>query len=197
MSRTARIERTTKESSVVLELNLDGTGQIEVETGVPFFDHMMSQLGKHGGFDLNIKTVGDTQIDSHHTVEDTAIAFGQALKQALGDKVGITRFGDAMVPLDEACSQVVVDVSGRPYLVHEEPELIELIGSYDTSLTKHIWESITSAAQIALHIRVLSGRNAHHIVECQFKAVARALRTAVALDPRVHGVPSTKGVLGD
>ncbi|MCX6403079.1 MAG: imidazoleglycerol-phosphate dehydratase HisB [Actinobacteria bacterium] len=197
MSRTARIERTTKESSVVLELNLDGTGQVEVETGVPFFDHMMSQLGKHGGFDLNIKTVGDTHIDSHHTVEDTAIAFGQALKQALGDKVGITRFGDAMVPLDEACSQVVVDVSGRPYLVHEEPELIELIGSYDTSLTKHIWESITSAAQIALHIRVLSGRNAHHIVECQFKAVARALRTAVALDPRVHGVPSTKGVLGD
>ncbi len=197
MSRTARIERTTKESSVVLELNLDGTGQVEVETGVPFFDHMMSQLGKHGGFDLNIKTVGDTHIDSHHTVEDTAIAFGQALKQALGDKVGISRFGDAMVPLDEACSQVVVDVSGRPYLVHEEPELIELIGSYDTSLTKHIWESITSAAQIALHIRVLSGRNAHHIVECQFKAVARALRTAVAIDPRVHGVPSTKGVLGD
>lgn len=197
MSRTARIERTTKESSVVLELNLDGTGQVEVETGVPFFDHMMSQLGKHGGFDLNIKTVGDTHIDSHHTVEDTAIAFGQALKQALGDKVGISRFGDAMVPLDEACSQVVVDVSGRPYLVHEEPELIELIGSYDTTLTKHIWESITSAAQIALHIRVLSGRNAHHIVECQFKAVARALRSAVALDPRVHGVPSTKGVLGD
>ncbi len=197
MSRTARIERTTKESSVVLELNLDGTGQVEVETGVPFFDHMMSQLGKHGGFDLNIKTVGDTHIDSHHTVEDTAIAFGQALKQALGDKVGISRFGDAMVPLDEACSQVVVDVSGRPYLVHEEPDLVELIGSYDTTLTKHIWESITSAAQIALHIRVLSGRNAHHIVECQFKAVARALRTAVALDPRVHGVPSTKGVLGD
>jgi imidazoleglycerol-phosphate dehydratase len=197
MSRTARIERTTKESSVVLELNLDGTGQVEVETGVPFFDHMMSQLGKHGGFDLNIKTVGDTHIDSHHTVEDTAIAFGQALKQALGDKVGISRFGDAMVPLDEACSQVVVDVSGRPYLVHEEPDLVELIGSYDTTLTKHIWESITSSAQIALHIRVLSGRNAHHIVECQFKAVARALRTAVALDPRVHGVPSTKGVLGD
>ena len=197
MSRTARIERITKESSVVLELNLDGTGQVEVDTGVPLFDHMMSQPGKHGGFDLTIKTVGDTHIDSHHTVEDTSIAFGQALKQALGDKVGITRFGDAMVPLDEACSQVVVDVSGRPYLVHEEPELVELIGSYDTSLTKHIWESITSAAQIALHIRVLSGRNAHHIVECQFKAVARALRTAVALDPRVHGVPSTKGVLGD
>lgn len=197
MGRTARVERTTKESSVLLELDLDGTGEVEVETGVPFFDHMMSQLGKHGGFDLKIKTNGDTHIDSHHTVEDTAIAFGQALKQALGDKVGISRFGDAMVPLDEACAQVVVDVSGRPYLVHEEPELIELIGSYDTTLTRHIWESITSAAQIALHVRVLSGRNAHHIVECQFKAVARALRTAVALDARVHGVPSTKGVLGD
>jgi imidazoleglycerol-phosphate dehydratase len=197
MGRTARIERVTKESSVVLELDLDGKGEVEVETGVPFFDHMMSQLGKHGGFDLKIKTVGDTHIDSHHTVEDTAIAFGQALKQALGDKVGISRFGDAMVPLDEACAQVVVDVSGRPYLVHEEPELIELIGSYDTTLTRHIWESITSAAQIALHVRVLSGRNAHHIVECQFKAVARALRSAVALDARVHGVPSTKGVLGD
>lgn len=197
MGRTARIERVTKESSVVLELDLDGKGEVEVDTGVPFFDHMMSQLGKHGGFDLKIKTVGDTHIDSHHTVEDTAIAFGQALKQALGDKVGISRFGDAMVPLDEACAQVVVDVSGRPYLVHEEPELIELIGSYDTTLTRHIWESITSAAQIALHVRVLSGRNAHHIVECQFKAVARALRSAVALDARVHGVPSTKGVLGD
>ena len=197
MSRSARIERTTKESSVVLELNLDGTGQVDVETGVPFYDHMMSQLGKHGGFDLHIRTTGDTHIDSHHTVEDTSIAFGQALKQALGNKEGLTRFGDAMVPLDEACAQAVVDVSGRPYLVHDEPDLIELIGSYDTALTRHIWESIVASADIALHVRVISGRNAHHIVESQFKAVARALRTAVALDPRVIGVPSTKGVLGD
>ncbi|MEY4322651.1 MAG: Imidazoleglycerol-phosphate dehydratase [Actinomycetota bacterium] len=197
MSRTARIERTTKESAVVLELNLDGTGQIDIETGVPFYDHMMSQLGKHGGFDLYIRTKGDTHIDSHHTVEDTSIAFGQALKQALGTKEGLTRFGDAMVPLDESCSQAVVDVSGRPYLVHVEPDMIELIGSYDTALTRHIWESIVAAADIALHVRVISGRNAHHIVESQFKAVARALRTAVAVDPRVIGVPSTKGVLGD
>lgn len=197
MARTARIERVTKESSVVLELNLDGTGQVDVETGVPFYDHMMSQLGKHGGFDLHIRTNGDTHIDSHHTVEDTSIAFGQALKQALGTKEGLTRFGDAMVPLDESCAQAVVDVSGRPYLVHVEPEMVELIGSYDTTLTRHIWESIVASADIALHIRVISGRNAHHVVEAQFKAVARALRTAVALDPRVVGVPSTKGVLGD
>ncbi|MEY3277719.1 MAG: Imidazoleglycerol-phosphate dehydratase [Actinomycetota bacterium] len=196
MSRTARIERVTHESNVTVELNLDGTGIVSIDTGVPFFDHMMHQIGRHAGFDLTIKTVGDIHIDSHHTVEDTAIAFGQALREALGDKVGITRFGDAMVPLDEACAQAVVDVSGRPYVVHEEPAMVGLIGTYDTTLTRHVWESITSSAQIALHVRVLSGRNGHHIVEAQFKAVARALRTAVAIDPRVVGVPSTKGVLG-
>lgn len=195
MTRTASITRTTHESSVTIELNLDGSGICSIDTGVPFFDHMMHQIGKHAGFDLTIKTVGDIHIDSHHTVEDTAIAFGQALKQALGDKVGITRFGDAMVPLDEACAQAVVDVSGRPYVVHEEPDLVQHIGTYDYTLTRHIWESITSAAQIALHVRVVSGRNAHHIVEAQFKAVARALRIACSLDPRVQGVPSTKGVL--
>ncbi|MEY2634105.1 MAG: Imidazoleglycerol-phosphate dehydratase [Actinomycetota bacterium] len=197
MSRTAHIERVTNESNVTLDLNLDGTGVVSIDTGVPFFDHMMHQIGRHAGFDLTIKTIGDIHIDSHHTVEDTAIAFGQALRQALGDKVGITRFGDAMVPLDEACAQAVVDVSGRPYVVHEEPAMVGLIGTYDTTLTRHVFESITSSAQIALHVRVLSGRNAHHIVEAQFKAVARALRTAVALDPRVVGVPSTKGVLGN
>lgn len=197
MSRTAHIERVTNESNVTLDLNLDGTGDVSIDTGVPFFDHMMHQIGRHAGFDLTIKTIGDIHIDSHHTVEDTAIAFGQALRQALGDKVGITRFGDAMVPLDEACAQAVVDVSGRPYVVHEEPAMVGLIGTYDTTLTRHVFESITSSAQIALHVRVLSGRNAHHIVEAQFKAVARALRTAVALDPRVVGVPSTKGVLGN
>jgi imidazoleglycerol-phosphate dehydratase len=196
MSRTARIERVTHESNVTVELNLDGTGIVSIDTGVPFFDHMMHQIGRHAGFDLTIKTIGDIHIDSHHTVEDTAIAFGQALREALGDKVGITRFGDAMVPLDEACAQAVVDVSGRPYVVHEEPAMVGLIGTYDTTLTRHVWESITSSAQIALHVRVLSGRNGHHIVEAQFKAVARALRTAVAIDPRVVGVPSTKGVLG-
>jgi imidazoleglycerol-phosphate dehydratase len=195
MSRTGRVERVTKESSVLVELDLDGTGATEVSTGVPFFDHMLDQLGRHGGLDLRVQTTGDLHIDAHHTVEDTSIALGQALKEALGDKVGLVRFGDALVPLDETLVQAVVDVSGRPYLVHEEPGLVELIGSYDTSLTRHIWESLVAASGICLHVRVLSGRNAHHIVEAQFKAVARALRTAITLDPRVQGVPSTKGSL--
>jgi imidazoleglycerol-phosphate dehydratase len=195
MARTARVERTTKESSVIVELNLDGTGQSSVETGVPFFDHMLNQIGKHAGFDLTVRTDGDIEVDSHHTVEDTALAFGQALREALGDKIGIRRFGDAIVPLDEASSQAVVDLSGRPYVVHEEPHIVELIGSYDTTLTRHIWESISASAQICIHVRVLTGRNSHHIVESQFKAVARALREAVALDARVVDVPSTKGAL--
>lgn len=195
MARTALVERTTKESDVRVELDLDGTGQASSDTGVPFFDHMVSQLGKHGGFDLTVVTKGDLHIDAHHTVEDTSLAIGQALRDALGDKQGVRRYGDALVPLDEALVQAAVDLSGRPYLVHEEPELVELIGSYDTTLTKHIWESIVATAQITLHVRVLAGRNAHHVVETQFKAVARALRTAVELDPRVTGVPSTKGVL--
>src|SRR6478672_2345734 len=195
MSRTALVERTTKESSVRVELDLDGTGQASSDTGVPFFDHMVTQLGKHGGFDLTVVTKGDLEIDAHHTVEDTSLAIGQALRDALGDKAGIRRFGDALVPLDECLVQAAVDLSGRPYLVHSEPEVVELIGSYDTSLTRHIWESFTSSAQVCLHVRVLAGRNAHHVVEAQFKAVARALRDAVALDARVTGVPSTKGSL--
>ena len=196
MSRTATVERATKESQVFVSLELDGTGATEISTGVPFYDHMMSQLGKHGGFDLTIRTVGDLEVDAHHTVEDTSLAFGQALREALGDKAGLRRYGDALVPLDEALVQSAVDLSGRPYLVHEEPELVELIGSYDTTLTRHIWESIVATAQITLHVRVLSGRNAHHIVESQFKSVARSLRTAVEQDSRVVGVPSTKGTLG-
>ena len=195
MSRSARVHRQTKESEVLVELDLDGTGQVDVETGVPFFDHMLTQLGKHGGFDLTVRTKGDLEVDAHHTVEDTALAVGQALREALGDKVGIRRFGDALVPLDETLVQAAVDMSGRPYVVHVEPEVVELIGSYDTSLTRHIWESISASAQICLHVRVITGRNAHHIVEAQFKAVARAMRDAVALDPRVVGVPSTKGSL--
>ena len=195
MARTALVERKTKESDVRVELDLDGTGQGSSDTGVPFFDHMVSQLGRHGGFDLTILTKGDLQVDAHHTVEDTAMAIGQALKEALGDKVGIRRFGDALVPLDECLVQAAVDLSGRPYLVHQEPEIVELIGSYDTTLTKHIWESFVAQSGIALHVRVLSGRNAHHVVEAQFKAVARALRAACEIDPRVAGVPSTKGSL--
>ena len=196
MSRTARVQRTTKESDVLVELDLDGTGRADVETGVPFFDHMLAQLGRHGGFDIVVRTRGDLEVDAHHTVEDTAIAVGQALREALGDKAGIRRFGDALVPLDETLVQAAVDLSGRPYLVHVEPEVVELIGTYDTTLTRHIWESLTASAQICLHVRVLAGRNAHHVVEAQFKAVARALRDAVALDARVTGVPSTKGTLG-
>ncbi len=196
MSRSARIERTTKESSVLVELELDGTGQASSDTGVPFYDHMVEQLGKHAGFDLRVVTKGDLEIDIHHTVEDTSIAIGSCLKQALGDKSGIRRFGDALVPLDEALVSTAVDLSGRPYFVHVEPEgMAPMIGTYDTTLTGHIWESFTAAASIALHVRVLSGRNAHHVVEAQFKSVARALRDAVALDPRSGGIPSTKGVL--
>lgn len=195
MSRSATVERSTKESSVRVELQLDGTGRIEVDTGVPFFDHMLSQLGKHAGFDLVVSCKGDVEVDSHHTVEDTSLAFGQALREALGDKSGIRRFGDATVPLDEVLVQAAVDLSGRPYLVHRQPEIVELIGTFDTTLGRHIWESIVAEARIGLHIRVLEGRNAHHVFEAQFKAVARAFRDAVALDSRVAGIPSTKGVL--
>jgi imidazoleglycerol-phosphate dehydratase len=195
MSRFARIERKTKESEVLVELELDGTGVTDISTGVPFYDHMLSQLGKHGGFDLKVRTVGDLEVDAHHTVEDTALAFGAALREALGDKSGIRRFGDALVPLDETLVQAAVDLSGRPYVVHVEPDMVELIGTYDTTLTRHIWESISASAQICLHVRVITGRNAHHIAEAQFKSVARAMRDAVALDARVAGIPSTKGTL--
>lgn len=195
MSRNARVERSTKESSVLVELELDGTGSSDIETGVPFFDHMLAQLAKHGGFDLIVKTQGDLEVDAHHTVEDTSLALGQALNQALGDRSGLNRYGDALVPLDECLVRSAVDLSGRPYLVHEEPDMVELIGSFDTTLTRHIWESIVATSQITLHVTVLSGRNAHHVVEAQFKSVARSLRTAVARDPRVVGVPSTKGTL--
>ena len=196
MSRTARVERKTKESEVLVELDLDGQGVTEVDTGVPFFDHMLAQLGKHGGIDLTVRTRGDLEVDAHHTVEDTSLAVGQALREALGDKVGVRRFGHAVVPLDETRVLAAVDLSGRPYLVHTEPEVVELIGTYDTSLTRHIWESIVAEARITLHVEVQTGRNAHHVVEAQFKAVARALRDAIAMDPRVVGVPSTKGTLG-
>ena len=194
--RKARVERLTHETQILVELDLDGIGVVEVNTGVPFFDHMLNQLGKHGGLDLTARAKGDVDIDAHHTVEDTSIALGQALREALGDKTGITRFGDALVPLDETLVRAAVDLSGRPYVVHDEPAAMSpMIGSYDTTLTRHIFESMAASAGICLHVRVLSGRNPHHIVEAQFKAVARALRTAVAPDPRAGGIPSTKGVL--
>jgi imidazoleglycerol-phosphate dehydratase len=197
MSRAGRVERVTKETKLLIELELDGSGRTQVQTGVPFFDHMLSQLGKHGLLDLTVQAQGDIEIDAHHTVEDTALALGQALREALGDKAGITRFGDALVPLDETLARAAVDLSGRPYAVHSEPAgMAPLIGTYDTTLTRHFFESLAHSAGICVHLDVLAGRNPHHIVEAQFKAFARALRAAVAPDPRAPGaIPSTKGVL--
>ncbi|HET7279677.1 MAG TPA: imidazoleglycerol-phosphate dehydratase HisB [Dermatophilaceae bacterium] len=197
--RIAALSRATSESAVELEVNLDGTGQAEVSTGVRFYDHMLISLAKHSLIDLRVKAVGDIDVDAHHTVEDVAIVLGDALRQALGDKRGISRFGDATVPLDEALVQAVVDVAGRPYAVHTgEPagqEYAVIGGTYAGSLTRHVFETIAQHAGIALHVRVLSGRDPHHIVEAQFKALARALRAAVARDPRVEGIPSAKGSL--
>jgi len=202
VSRTARIERKTSESTVIVEVDLDGTGKHDISTGVGFYDHMLTALARHALLDLTVKSEGDVHIDAHHTVEDTAIVLGQALRQALGDKKGTRRFGDATVPLDEALVQAVVDISGRPYCVHTgEPEgqqYVQLGGSgvsYLGSLTQHVFESIAFHAHLALHVRVLAGREPHHIVETQFKAFARAFRDAIALDPRETGIPSTKGVI--
>jgi imidazoleglycerol-phosphate dehydratase len=196
VSRIARAERLTNETQVLVELDLDGIGVVDVSTRVPFFDHMLAQLGKHASLDLSVRASGDIEVDAHHTVEDTAIVLGEALRQALGDKSGVARFGDALVPLDETLVQAAVDLSGRPYVVHREPDgMAPLIGTYDTTLTRHFFETLGMAAGICIHVLVMSGRNPHHIVEAQFKAVARALRTAVAPDPRSGGVPSTKGIL--
>ena len=198
-SRTATIRRATSESSVELTIDLDGTGRSSVETGVHFYDHMLASLAKHSLIDIDVRATGDVDVDAHHTVEDVAICLGDALREALGDKSGISRFGDATVPLDEALVHAVVDVAGRPYVVHTgEPagqEYVIIGGSYVGSLTRHVFESLAHHAGIALHVRVLSGRDPHHIVEAQFKAVARALRAAVAKDPRVVGIPSAKGAL--
>ncbi len=197
--RSARVERATSESRVAVTLNLDGTGRAHVSTGVGFYDHMLISLAKHSLFDLEIEAIGDVDVDAHHTVEDVAIVLGTAVKQALGTKAGIRRFGEATIPLDEALAQAVVDVAGRPYVVHSgEPagqEYVIIGGSYVGALTRHVFESLAHHAGLALHVRVLSGRDPHHIVEAQFKALARALRAAVELDPRVDGVPSAKGVL--
>ncbi len=199
MSRSASIKRSTSESSIDLNLNLDGTGKSNIDTGVGFFDHLLTAFSKHSLIDLDVKATGDLHIDVHHTVEDTAIVLGQALKQALGDKAGISRYGDATVPLDEALVRAVVDLSGRPYLVHDgEPAGFEyhLIGGHFTgSLIRHVFEAITLNAGITVHVNVLAGRDPHHIAETEFKAFARAMRKAVEADPRVSGIPSTKGAL--
>lgn len=199
MTRTARIQRSTSESNVSLSLDLDGSGTSSISTTVPFFDHMLTALAKHSLIDLEVSASGDTDIDVHHTVEDTAIVLGQALREALGDKAGISRFGDALVPLDEALARAVVDVSGRPYLVHTgEPEGFEhhhIGGHFTGSLVRHVFEAITMHAMLTVHITVLDGRDPHHIAEAEFKAFARALRKAIARDERVSGIPSTKGAL--
>ncbi|MDQ0094939.1 imidazoleglycerol-phosphate dehydratase HisB [Paeniglutamicibacter psychrophenolicus] len=198
--RRARLERITSESSVFVELDLDGTGRSEISTGVPFYDHMLTALSKHSLIDLTVRATGDIEIDVHHTVEDTAITIGEVLRTALGNKAGIRRFGTAYAPLDEALARAVVDISGRPYLVHGgEPagQEYHLIGGHFTgSMTRHVFESLTFHAQVCAHIEVLSGRDPHHIVEAQFKALARALREAVEIDPRIgDAIPSTKGAL--
>jgi imidazoleglycerol-phosphate dehydratase len=234
--RRAKIERKTKESDIVVELDLDGTGIVDIDTGIPFYDHMLTSLGSHASFDLTVRAKGDVEIEGHHTIEDTAIVLGQALGQALGDKKGIRRFGDAWIPMDETLAHAAVDVSGRPYCVHTgEPEhllhttiagaapdappasgssvsdalrpsgssvsdALRPSGSsrpapYNTVINRHVFESLAMNARIALHVRTLYGRDPHHITEAQYKAVARALRQAVEYDPRVTGVPSTKGTL--
>ena len=196
MSRTATVQRKTAETAIDITLDLDGSGEVDVSTGLPFFDHMLSQLGKHGGFDLRLRAEGDLEVDSHHTVEDTALALGEAFRTALGDKAGVRRFASGLYPLDEALVEVALDLSGRPYSVYEV-ELGEVLplGSppFDASLAEHFWESFATAAAITLHVRLRSGRNTHHVLEAGFKGVARCLRDAVRVEGT--GVPSTKGVL--
>ena len=198
-TRTAHVQRSTSESSIELTINLDGSGTSEINTGVPFYDHMLTAFAKHSLSDLAVTAQGDTHIDEHHTIEDTAIVLGQAIREALGDKSGITRYGDALVPLDEALAQCVVDISGRPFLVHSgEPEgfaLHRIGGHFTGSMVRHAFEAIAFHAGLTVHMRVLAGRDPHHIAEAEFKAFARAFRAAKALDPLVHGIPSTKGAL--
>ncbi|KQM83841.1 imidazoleglycerol-phosphate dehydratase HisB [Agromyces sp. Leaf222] len=198
-SRTARVQRETSESSIDLSIDLDGTGTSDIETSVPFYDHLLTAFAKHSLTDLTVRAKGDIEIDVHHTVEDVGIVLGQAIRQALGDKRGISRYGDALVPLDEALVQAVVDISGRPYLVHTgEPAGFEyhLIGGHFTgSMVRHVFEAITFNAGLTVHVNVLGGRDAHHIAEAEFKAFARAFRQAKAFDPLVSGIPSTKGAL--
>jgi imidazoleglycerol-phosphate dehydratase len=197
--RTARVQRETSESSIDLSLNLDGTGASDIETSVPFYDHLLTAFAKHSLTDLTVRARGDIEIDVHHTVEDVGIVLGQAIREALGDKRGISRYGDALVPLDEALAQAVVDISGRPFLVHSgEPAGFEfhLIGGHFTgSMVRHVFEAIAFNAGLTVHVTVLGGRDPHHIAEAEFKAFARAFRQAKALDPLVSGIPSTKGAL--
>jgi imidazoleglycerol-phosphate dehydratase len=193
MSRTSEQQRTTKETTIELSLVVDGSGSASASTGIPFFDHMLEQLGKHGGFDLRVVASGDLEVDLHHTVEDVGIVLGTALKEALGDKAGVRRFASSLVPLDEALVQVALDLSGRPFLVYEVDPVAEWIGTFDPQLAEEFWRAFAFGAGITLHIRSISGRNGHHVIEASFKGVARALRDAVRVEG--SGVPSTKGTL--
>jgi imidazoleglycerol-phosphate dehydratase len=193
VSRSSEQHRTTKETTVDLVLDVDGGGSASASTGIPFFDHMLEQLGKHGGFDLRIEAKGDLDVDLHHTVEDVGIVLGTALKEALGDKAGVRRFASALVPLDEALVQVALDLSGRPFLVYEVDPVAEWIGTFDPQLAEEFWRAFAFGAGITLHIRSVSGRNGHHVIEASFKGVARALRDAVKVEGT--SVPSTKGTL--
>ncbi len=195
MGRSALVRRKTSETNVTVELTLDGVGRHEVQTEIPFLDHMLAQLAKHGFFDLIIKAKGDLQVDLHHTVEDVGIALGEAFSQAMGERRGIRRFASALVPLDEALAQVVVDISGRPYLVYQAPQLTGRIGNFDVTLVKEFMRALAINMKVNLHISVLYGENLHHCVEAIFKALARSLDQATATDPRIVDVPSTKGSL--
>jgi len=193
VSRHARLERATKETTVVVDLSLDGSGAIEIATGIPFFDHMLHQLGKHAGFDLTVQATGDLEVDLHHTVEDVGIVLGGAVLEALGDKAGVRRFANALVPLDEALVQVAIDLSGRPFLVYDVDPVAEWIGTFDPQLAEEFWKGFVDGARVTLHLHSVSGRNGHHVIEASFKGVARALRDAVRVEG--GGVPSTKGTL--
>lgn len=195
MARSATVTRKTGETDITVTLDLDGTGACDISTGVGFFDHMLSALGRHSLCDLTVHATGDTWVDDHHTVEDVGIVLGQALVQALGDKSGITRFSDVTVPMDEALVLAAIDVSGRGELYWDVPIAGQKVGTFDTELGHEFFQGFARDAGITLHVREIAGENAHHILECAFKAVARAVRAAVEIDPRVHGVPSTKGSL--
>jgi imidazoleglycerol-phosphate dehydratase len=194
MARSSKQHRVTKETTVDLVLEVDGAGSASATTGIPFFDHMLEQLGKHAGFDLRIEATGDLEVDLHHTVEDVGIVLGAAFKEALGDKAGVRRFADALVPLDEALVQVALDLSGRPFLVYEVDPVVEWIGTFDPQLAEEFWRAFAFAAGITLHVRSLAGRNGHHVIEASFKGVARSLRDAVKIEG-TGGIPSTKGSL--
>ena len=194
-ARVGKVERKTKETSITVEIDLDGTGRCSIDTPLPFLSHMLEQIGRHGGFDLTVKATGDVEIDGHHTTEDVGIVLGRAVLEALGDRKGIRRYGSATLPMDEALVTVALDLSGRPFFVWRVPMPKAKLGEFDTELAEVFFEAFARSAQANLHVKLLEGQNLHHIIEISFKALARALREATELDPRLTGIPSTKGSL--